>query len=152
MDYKGRLQRIRAALAESRLDALLVTHLPNIRYLCGFTGSAAVLAVNQRQCTLFTDGRYTEQSRREVPEATRHTYSGEFAPVFAKACADLGVTRVGFESAGVTHQTYTKLQASVNLRRRSGMSRCVQLAHRFRMIPLSHGAKRGHEMQLDVAA
>jgi Xaa-Pro aminopeptidase len=58
------------------LDWLVVTHLPNIRYLCGFTGSAAVLLVGD-PCSinsgsvnsgsvLFTDGRYRTQAKAEA--------------------------------------------------------------------------------------
>jgi len=67
MDHPDRLKRLQSALAEERLDGLLVTNLPNIRYLCGFTGSAAVLVVvAQGSCYFFTDGRYAEQAREEV--------------------------------------------------------------------------------------
>ena len=45
MDFRGRQSRLLAALREHRLDALLVSHLPNVRYLCGFTGSAGALVV-----------------------------------------------------------------------------------------------------------
>ena len=48
------------------LDGLLVTHLPNIRYLCGFRGSAGALLVTPKGAWFFTDGRYTEQARNEV--------------------------------------------------------------------------------------
>jgi Xaa-Pro aminopeptidase len=66
MNYKARQQNVRRELEQRRLDALLVTHLPNVRYLCGFTGSAAALLVDNSQTTLFTDGRYTTQARAEV--------------------------------------------------------------------------------------
>ena len=66
MDVKLRVEAVRNAFPGKRLDALLVTHLPNIRYLCGFGGSAAVMVVGKRQNLFFTDGRYTEQSREEV--------------------------------------------------------------------------------------
>jgi len=66
MDHKGRQKRLRNALESSRLEALLVTHLPNIRYLCGFTGSAAALVITPAKSVFFTDGRYTEQARAEV--------------------------------------------------------------------------------------
>ena len=69
MDHKARLKRLQSVLAEQRLDALLVVSLPNIRYLCGFTGSAAVLVVAQDTCHFFTDGRYAEQAREEVQGA-----------------------------------------------------------------------------------
>jgi len=69
MDYSGRQGRLLKSLAEHRLDLLLVTHLPNIRYLCGFSGSAGVLLVCERGATLFTDGRYRTQAREEVTGA-----------------------------------------------------------------------------------
>ncbi len=69
MDHRGRLDRIRALLPEKKLDLLLVTHLPNICYLCGFTGSAATLLVSERGATLFTDGRYIAQAHAEVSGA-----------------------------------------------------------------------------------
>src|SRR5215469_3614791 len=66
MDYNARQKRLRKRLVELELDALLVTHLPNIRYLCGFTGSAGVLVLTGGKAAFFTDGRYTEQARAEV--------------------------------------------------------------------------------------
>jgi Xaa-Pro aminopeptidase len=64
-----------AALAEllgsDGLDALLVTSLPNIRYLTGFSGSAALLMVTARQVLLVTDFRYEEQAQAEVGSAAR---------------------------------------------------------------------------------
>jgi Xaa-Pro aminopeptidase len=69
MDHAGRLRRLLSGLGENRLDSLLVTHLPNVRYLCGFTGSAAALLVSDRGCILFTDGRYRTQAREELADA-----------------------------------------------------------------------------------
>jgi Xaa-Pro aminopeptidase len=47
-------------------EALLITHLPDVRWLCGFTGSNAALAVTANKAVLFTDGRYTTQAREET--------------------------------------------------------------------------------------
>jgi Xaa-Pro aminopeptidase len=69
MDHAGRLRRLLYDLDENRLDALLVTHLPNVRYLCGFTGSAAALLVDDHRCILFTDGRYSRQAQDELADA-----------------------------------------------------------------------------------
>lgn len=66
MDFRGRQKRLQDVLASHHLDGLLVTHLPNIRYLCGFAGSSAALLITQGQSVFFTDGRYTEQAREEV--------------------------------------------------------------------------------------
>ena len=66
MGHKGRLTGLQSAFARNSLDALLITHLPNIRYLCGFTGTSGVLAILDTRSVFFTDGRYTEQARAEV--------------------------------------------------------------------------------------
>lgn len=69
MDHKGRVRRLQDALSQNRLDYLVVSHLPNIRYLSGFTGSSAVMIVGETAAVLFTDGRYAAQARAEVNSA-----------------------------------------------------------------------------------
>src|SRR5450755_3940654 len=69
MDHSGRLHRLQASLADHKFDFLLITHLPNVYYLCGFTGSAAALMVAERGSILFTDGRYTTQAKEELKGA-----------------------------------------------------------------------------------
>jgi Xaa-Pro aminopeptidase len=69
MDHAGRQRRLQAALAENKLGRFLITHLQNIRYLCGFTGSAGVLLVGEQGTAFFTDGRYLTQARAEVSGA-----------------------------------------------------------------------------------
>src|ERR1700730_11217012 len=66
MDHKGRQQRLQNDLSAQHLDALVVTHLPNIFYLCGFSGSAGVLLLSEKKAVFFTDGRYIAQARTEV--------------------------------------------------------------------------------------
>ncbi len=65
-DYLGRIEQIRRLAVEAGVDALLITHLPNVFYLCGFSGSAGVLLVGPDRVTLFTDGRYAIQARQEA--------------------------------------------------------------------------------------
>ncbi len=69
MDHQGRQQRLQNSLSTHRLDALLVTHPPNLRYLCGFTGSSGALLLTEKKAVFITDGRYTEQARAEVRTA-----------------------------------------------------------------------------------
>jgi Xaa-Pro aminopeptidase len=62
---------LRAQLEAEGLDGLLVTHLPNIRYLTGFTGSAALLLLRREASILISDFRYAAQAPTEVgPAAT----------------------------------------------------------------------------------
>ena len=66
MDHRGRQQRLQNSLSTHRLDALLVTHPANLRYLCGFTGSSGAILITEKTALFITDGRYTEQARAEV--------------------------------------------------------------------------------------
>ncbi|HWG22177.1 MAG TPA: aminopeptidase P family protein [Terracidiphilus sp.] len=69
MDHLRRMGALRRRLTRAGLSGLLVTHLPDLRYLCGFTGSSAALAVTRRSTRLFTDGRYIAQAAAEVEAA-----------------------------------------------------------------------------------
>jgi Xaa-Pro aminopeptidase len=69
MNYPRRQKKLAGCLDKHHLDALLVTHLPSIRYLCGFTGSSAALLLSPQASILFTDGRYTSQAAKEVKHA-----------------------------------------------------------------------------------
>jgi Xaa-Pro aminopeptidase len=68
-EYRDRLKRLRRRISESDAAALVVTHLPNVRYLSGFTGSAGILVVQSGSATLFTDGRYAVQAPQQVKPA-----------------------------------------------------------------------------------
>ncbi len=69
LDIAPRLARLRARFEAASIDALLVTKLANVRYLTGFTGSAAMLMVTPHDALFVTDGRYTEQSREQLGAA-----------------------------------------------------------------------------------
>jgi Xaa-Pro aminopeptidase len=66
MDVAGRLTKLRARLGDAGSDALLVTFLPNVRYLTGFTGSAAMLLVTGDAAVFTSDGRYRTQATEQL--------------------------------------------------------------------------------------
>jgi Xaa-Pro aminopeptidase len=51
------------------IESLLVTHPADVRYLCGFTGSNAFLALTANRAVMFTDGRYIAQAKEETSAA-----------------------------------------------------------------------------------
>src|SRR5580704_3491594 len=69
MNFRARQKKLRDHLATTRFDALLISHLPNIRYLCGFTGSAGLLLVEEGGSVFITDVRYDTQAHDEVKGA-----------------------------------------------------------------------------------
>jgi Xaa-Pro aminopeptidase len=110
MDYKRRITDLQRRLEKLRLDQLLVTHMPNVRYLCGFTGSSGALLVGERGATLFTDGRYTLQAKQEATYARLRMAPGNAA---AAALASLKGSRkhaVGLEGDHLSVSAYKALR------------------------------------------
>jgi len=136
MDYSGRLRRLLASLAEHRLDLLLVTHLPNIRYLCGFSGSAGALLIGERVATLFTDGRYRTQAQEEVTGAK--IVIGRKAPFLAAgerlagSAGGGGKIVLGFEAESMSVAMQARLAAL--LRSRVKLRPAPPLVERLRMV------------------
>ncbi|HXG73016.1 MAG TPA: aminopeptidase P family N-terminal domain-containing protein, partial [Gemmatimonadaceae bacterium] len=62
----ARIAALRDALFGAHIDALVITSIPNIRYLTGFSGSSALVVVTQHEFHLITDFRYDTQVREEV--------------------------------------------------------------------------------------
>jgi Xaa-Pro aminopeptidase len=106
MDVGGRIPRLRTAFAEAGCDALLVTRLVNIRYLSGFTGSAALLLVRPDDLVFVTDGRYRDQSAVELGQAgvDAHIRIGLTAGSQKEYLREetAGVARLGLEAQAVT--------------------------------------------------
>ena len=104
-DTRGlRLRHVRDRLHESQLDALLVSHLPSIRWLAGFTGSSAFLLVEPGSATLVTDFRYRTQASEEVCDGVSIsiTESDLFAGVARCLREGDSGPRVGFEDHSLT--------------------------------------------------
>ena len=104
-----RLDRLRGAFDEHEVDALVVTTLPNIRYLTGFSGSAGVLTVTRGGALLTTDGRYRTQSAEQIERAGAAARVeitigpvSEQRKAAQRVLADPSVARVGLEADNVS--------------------------------------------------
>src|SRR5690242_3884273 len=110
---ENRLNLVHQAMAEMGADALVLTHLPNIFYLCGFSGSNAILLVLGDAIYLFTDGRYTIQAQEEAPQTRLRIVR---APL-AEACGQLLEVRsskkrmrIAFEAASLNVAEWSRLK------------------------------------------
>lgn len=108
-DTGARLARLRASLAASGLDGLLVSSLRNVRYLTGFSGSSALVLVTPTDCLLLTDFRYATQVKDEVSPGVdcliepTSLWTRLWAELRARGAAGQGAPVLAFESAHVTH-------------------------------------------------
>lgn len=108
----ARLARVRERLAERDIAGVLVTHLPNVRYLTGFSGSSGALLVRHNQAIFATDGRYREQAIQELDgEAFELLVAsdGLLAALTERVGERLRGERVGFESPYVSHQDWERM-------------------------------------------
>jgi Xaa-Pro aminopeptidase len=122
MDYASRQERLAEEIRKKKLSTLLITHLPNIRYLCGFTGSSGALLVTAPKrgfsCTFFTDGRYTQQAADEVNGA-KVTISAKPALVSAAERAlKVRSDALGFEADHLPYASFQQLRSIVGGRLR----------------------------------
>jgi Xaa-Pro aminopeptidase len=115
MSRRARLQMLGSEMRRQSAPLLLITHLPDVRYLTGFTGSNAVLVVRSSprlSARLFTDGRYTAQARAEVQGATVR-----IAPksALAEACAfavAVGAGQCGFDRGHTTVAAFEAMRVA----------------------------------------
>lgn len=108
------MSALRRRIRRAGLSGLLVTHLPDVRYACGFTGSSAALAVARRGARLFTDGRYTAQAEEEVQGADVEIVSR--APALSAVewlAAQPGAEFAGFDPVRTTVADLNRLKAAL---------------------------------------
>jgi Xaa-Pro aminopeptidase len=122
---RNRLAALRDLLTDQGLDALLVSSPDNRRYLSGFTArddllneSSGSLLITREAALLFTDFRYLEWARAEVPEYDILIYQAGLGAILAEQLGVFQVGRLGFESYYLTvgqYQRLTKAATEANL-------------------------------------
>jgi len=108
---RRRLSALADGLTAAHVDGLLVTSLPNVRYLTGFSGSSALLFVSARDVVLITDFRYQTQAPEEVGDIARVVIESQ--SLWTGLWQQLGALGypevVAFESAHLVHRDFQRL-------------------------------------------
>lgn len=110
MDFPPRLKNARGSLKKLNCDAFVVSHLTNVKYLTGFSGTSGMAIVSAEAAWFITDFRYQDQARAQVPS--------EYSVIIAKSglwkeAAKLfknKTTRVGFEAEHTSVAAFEELQ------------------------------------------
>ena len=145
---QARHARVRAAIGREGLDALIVFHLPNIRYLTGFAGSAAIAILSRDEVVLITDGRYVTEVETHVAPGcpglkllkVDPTYDGTLSAFLRGG----GGPRVGFESAYLTVKRFDALNAAL---RDTPSRRAAALVPAERLVEASRIRKDAGELE-----
>jgi Xaa-Pro aminopeptidase len=116
----SRLDRARAAMRTAAVDALVVTHLPNIRYLTGFAGTAGIVVLTADTCALIVDFRYqtvaralvaadADLSRLVTVVVPERSYDDTLAEVL-RGCR---ARRIGIEAASMPVSRFNRLSSAL---------------------------------------
>jgi Xaa-Pro aminopeptidase len=108
-EYAGRRTRLRASFPQHKIEALLVTALPNIRYLSGFTGSNGALLLTSERAVLFTDPRYQTQAPLET-DCEIKIAKGPLLTEAVKAVKRFRILRLAFERGRASFEAYDFLR------------------------------------------
>ncbi len=110
-DWQIKLKKVREKLYKLKIDAILINHLPNIRYLTGFSGSSALCLVSKTDAILITDFRYKEQVKIQVKHFKKFISIGKtFFEIAREKNIFNGLEKVGFESEHLPFSTFKELR------------------------------------------
>jgi Xaa-Pro aminopeptidase len=116
---------VREQMRDLQLDALVVTHTPNVLYLSNHAGSAGILVLTSDAVYLIADFRYTEAVRQlqESPAACPGLVVRDVPASYDEALValliGLGARRVGFEAAHVSVARFDWLRRTLESRQAS---------------------------------
>jgi Xaa-Pro aminopeptidase len=104
---------VRDRLHDDRIDGLLISHSPDLRYISGFTGSSGLLLLEPGLATLFTDFRYEEQAREEIDPWISLVIAadGLFDSLSERLAERPPGSRIGFDPAETTVQDRFELES-----------------------------------------
>jgi Xaa-Pro aminopeptidase len=113
-----RLSRLRTDLSAACLDAFVVTHLPNLRYLTGFAGTAGAAVVTGARCVLIVDFRYAAAGRELLASHGDAAVELDVTALgldeaVAAVLQRVGVTRIGIEAGSLTVSRFNRLSAAL---------------------------------------
>jgi Xaa-Pro aminopeptidase len=101
-EIRSRLARLRATLKERKLDALLVSSVPSVRYLSGFTGDSSTLLVARSGQYLLTDFRFEEEAAITAPLFRCLVRKRGMMELVEKTARRLRLRKLGFEEHVLT--------------------------------------------------
>lgn len=114
-ELAARRKLLQRNMQANKLDAFVVSFIPNVRYLTGFTGSNGLVVILPHRAVFFTDPRYRIQAAQEVACAVR-VVSGPMLPQVAALLHRVKSKRVGFEKSRMSFEHYQLLKDSLPMR------------------------------------
>lgn len=113
MRTNSRVEKLRSAMAEANIPALLVTEINNLRYISGFTGSTGIGLITEYDAWFFADPRYIIQAKDECQGFEIVPVVDGFMKTVGGLVKDKGFKLLAFERQHVSFATYEDLRNTV---------------------------------------
>ncbi|NLL20976.1 MAG: aminopeptidase P family protein [Firmicutes bacterium] len=139
LTLNNRVAKIRQKMAENNIDALLVTHRPNVFYLSGFSGTSGFLLLTAEDALLYTDFRYLQQAGEQAPgfEVVRVNSTADFSAA-VQLISQKGLKNIALEEAHISLREFHQFKNSYH-----GDGRIVPL---FNFIEVMRAVKEEEEI------
>ena len=109
--FKPRLDKLFIKIKELGVDGFYITNLTNIRYLTGFSGSAASVLITNQDIHFFSDGRYIVQANEQVKNCNIHiTQQLHLVNIKDKKLLASKKINIAFEADHVSFTLYTQMK------------------------------------------
>lgn len=125
--HLARQKKLFALFGRADIDALFVSHAPNVTYLSGFRNDESWIVVSPKGLYFITDSRYAEQAQREAKGfelVLRDKKS--VAQIVAEICSGLRVKTLGFEASNVTYSFHQGLEKALGREKLKPTSNLVE--------------------------
>jgi len=111
--FRKRVRRLGRAVSRRRLDAICITHPPNIAYLTGFTGEDSWFLLAGGRPILLTDSRFTEQAALDSPWCEPVARTTPLLDALSALVRRFAVRRLAFEETHLSAADWRKAGSSM---------------------------------------
>ncbi|PKL52072.1 MAG: Xaa-Pro dipeptidase [Nitrospira bacterium HGW-Nitrospira-1] len=111
-----RTKAIADSLESKGIDGILLSHITNVRYVTGFTGSSGCVVITKKDNIFCTDFRYEEQAKQEIKGFEIFIEKAERPKEIIERAKALGIKTLGFESTASYHFYRSLLRKGIKIK------------------------------------
>jgi Xaa-Pro aminopeptidase len=108
----NRIRKLQTILTKENLDFLLISFLPHVRYLSGYSGSNGLILASPKDSVFLTDFRYKDQAKQQVRNMMVVVVQRDlFASLAQISQLKSKRVKLGFEAAYLNCKIYRTLRS-----------------------------------------
>jgi Xaa-Pro aminopeptidase len=152
-----RISILQSDLRTAGVNAFVVTHLPNVRYLTGLSATAGAVVIREDACTLVVDFRYETAARAVLEAAPDHPFKisiveNTYDDTLSALLTSPPASRIGIEAASMTVGRFNRLSDALRTHGRVEAGTVPMLVATERVIERRRAVKDADEIETLRAA